>query len=467
LTKASRHKEGEDSKSVNACIDALIWVGSSSKKTETVDEFLKEAQLRGCCRRLPFIPSWAEFGKTKVFLAHRDIHEVPSRGSIFGYFVLHRIEIITENEVAQSLSKIQDKTPWPRNIKDYATRIKKWKKKGYSEQNIKRRLEKRLQTKYIIDFAKGETSEELDPELPEDLKELIEQFKEFIKDVIRKIFQKLLEIDNNGKIGNIGCFPPNNSTEGEGHRMCSIRKGPGSVYAVDALCATIHDTYQQKLQKRLEVKKSGEREAVLEEIKQDNQDSWEEWVEYKRNHEWTVQELLEMYRGPFHDAVETHFDSDRQPKYPIDPRLKGKASNYGDLIVFKKPFPILERKPRAAFRGVCHIDGDKLIDQIVKHSEEGFVPTIYYCKAKPAPSRPRKQIATKDEVITLLAQELHVSKTRAKHLLDKSWLKRRVNNFKSLKLQGIGTIRLKGKKGHKKIKFYPAKTIRSIKPKKK
>jgi nucleoid DNA-binding protein/DNA-binding transcriptional MerR regulator len=468
--KAPRHKEGEDSKSANACIDALIWVGSSPNKTETVNEYLKEAKLRGCCRRLPFIPSWAEFGKTKVFLAHRGKHKVPSRGSIFGYFVLHRIEIITKNEVAQSLPKKKYKTSWPRNIKDYATRIKKWRKKGYSEQKIKRRLKKRLQTQYIKDFAKGETSEELDPELPEELKDLIDEWKEFIEEVIREILQKLFEIGtrkrDNGKIDTLGCFPSEKSRRAEGHRMCSIRKGPGSIYAVDALCATIHDTYQQLLREYLyaESKNSGtSEEKVLDRLQRENQESMDEWIKYKRNHKWKLKELLEMYKGPFHDAVKKHFRSDRQPKYPIDPRLKGKARHYGELVVFKKPFPILEKEPQAAFLGVCHIDGDKLIDQIANHrGKKALVPKIYYCNGE------LQQIATKKELVTWLTQELHVSSACAARFLDEmaQTTRDQLEEFNKFKLPGIGTIRLKEKRGQKKITFYPFKTLRSIKPQK-
>jgi len=467
--KASQHKEGPDNRSVDVCIDALLWVGNAPKKTKTVEEFLKEAQLRGCCRQLPFIPSWAEFGKTKVFLAHRDKHKVPSRGSLFGYFVLHRVEIITRNEVAQSLSKIQDsKIPWPRNVKRYVTRIKKWKEKGYSPQEIERRLEEMLQKNYIIDFASGKTSEEPKPIVLEDVMKLIDQStKELIERLIRKLIKKWLKRDNGG------CFPSDDSSKGEGHRMCSIRKRPGSVYAVDALCAAVHDTYRRLLRQYLsaESRKSGKSEQeILQRIKKENQESWKGWVKYKRKHKWNVQDLLERYKGPFYEAVKTHFRPDRQPKYPIDPRLRSKASNHGELIVFKKPFPILEKAPQAAFKGICHIDGDKLIDQIAKHmGKKALVPTIYFCKAKESPSRPLQKIVTKEELATWLAQELHVSKACATRFLDKVSLKAReqLQDFQKFKLPGIGTLRLQGKKARKKIKFSPAKAIRSIESRKK
>jgi len=323
-------------------------------------------------------------------------------------------------------------------------------------------LEESLEEEFIVDLAKGKTSEEPDPELPEEIKKLIKQFKELIERVTKKIVQRWYRVDNGG------CFPADKSRRAEGHRMCSIRKGPGSIYAVDALCATIHDTYRQLLREYLyaESKKSGKsEEEILQRIQRENQESMDEWVKYKRNHKWKVKELLEMYKGPFYDAVETHFRSDRQPKYPIDPRLKSKASNYGDLIVFKKPFPILEKAPRAAFRGICHIDGDKLIDQIANHKgKKALIPTIHFCIAKATPSRPLRQIVTKMELATLLARELHVSNACATRFLDRLSLKtlEQLQDFQKFKLPGIGTIRLQGKKGHKKIKFYPAKAIQLI-----
>lgn len=481
LKKASRYKGDGDSRSANACIDGLLWVGNAPKKYKTVDDFLKEAQLRGCCRQLPHVPIWAIFGKTKIFLAHRDKHKVPSRGSIFGYFVLHRIEIITRNKVAKSLSKIKkSKIPWPRNVndyvKDYATRAKKWKDKRYSTQKIERRLEEMLQKSYPMDLASGETTEEPWSTVLGDIMKLIDpSIKELIERLISKLMKKWLNelvekwlIRDNG-----GCFPPEYSTIGEGHRMCSIRKGPRSVYAVDALCAAVHDTYQKLLRKKIsdERKKSGKKkQETLREIKQENQKSWEKWVKDKRPPKWKAQDLLEVYKGPFHEAVKKHFRPRRyQLKYPIDPRLLNKVRTYGELIVFKKPFPILEKAPQAAFQGICHIDGDKLIDQIAKHTgKKALVPTIYFCKEKEPPSRPLRKM-TKEELVTWLAQELHVSKACATSFLYKVSLiaREQLRDFQEFKLPGIGTIRLQGKKARKKIKFSPVKAIRSIRSRKK
>ena len=59
----------------NACIDPMLWVGNAPHQWQSIGEFVKEAQLRGCCRKLPFLTGWMKFGETKVFLAHRDMHK--------------------------------------------------------------------------------------------------------------------------------------------------------------------------------------------------------------------------------------------------------------------------------------------------------------------------------------------------------------------------------------------------------
>ena len=119
------------------CTDALVWIGNKSNKYPTVDDFVKESQLRGCCRQLPFIPVWMKSGKTKIFLAHRNTHRTQKRGSIFGYFVLHQIEIIAKEEVVRSLrDPKKSRKLWPQNIDDYLASVEKWQEKGYSESDI-------------------------------------------------------------------------------------------------------------------------------------------------------------------------------------------------------------------------------------------------------------------------------------------------------------------------------------------
>lgn len=88
--------------------DIMIWIGKSYKSILCEEEvscgmpitkdrnkcYVHEAEWRGCCRKVPRIPTWAIPGKTKIFLVHRDGFKSEAKGKIFGYFVLDRIEVI-------------------------------------------------------------------------------------------------------------------------------------------------------------------------------------------------------------------------------------------------------------------------------------------------------------------------------------------------------------------------------------
>ncbi len=429
----------------NECIDAMLWIGNKPGKYQTVNEFVKEAKLLGCCRQLPFVPGWVKFGKSKVFLAHRDKYKCShSRGSVFGYFVLHRIEIITDDEVAKNLPKKQkDNSLWPYDVQKYI-KLSKNLEKTHTQEEIKRHLFEKLQKDNMPNIAKGKTCKE--PPSKED--------DEYIIKLIKKILEELFKKSFNWDI--VKCFPPDFS-RAEGHRMCSLRKGPGSVYCVDALCATIHNNYLKRLKELLYAKSKLEQQQLLNKIQEENKDAWNKWKKYRKDHpKWNIQKLLQFYRGPFKEAVKEIY-SIWKLLYPIDPRLNGKARIFGELIVFNKPYPILERAPQAAFRGIWHINGDRLIDQIAKHKgKKSLRLKIYFCGAKEHPE-------TKDELATWLAERLYVSKSCAKLFLDKLAEEacKQLSLNQKFKIPGIGTIRIQGKKVCK-IKFFPAKAISQL-----
>ncbi len=454
-------------KKESRCIDALVWIGNMPTKYPTVDDFVKEAQLRGCCRQLPFIPVWMKSGKTKIFLAHRDTHKTQKRGSIFGYFVLHQIEIITREDVARTLRDPGNiKNLWPRNIMDYVSCVKTWMKEGHSESEIRIRLNEKLQRKYMIDVARGKTNS----------RPSAKKYSKHILDLIEDILGILLSdclpwpdddedygiVDFIGDILNIlFCSYPGPPIRGEGHRMCSLRKGPGAVYAVDAMCATVHSLYRRLLHRHLlsESKKSGKSQLdTLESIYFENKRAWKDWQEFRKNNKWNVEDLLRHYKGPFNEAVKMVFDVWKL-KYPIDQRIQGNANNFGELIVFKKPFPILEKAPQVAFKGICRIDGDKLIDQIAKHkSKRALVVKLFYCgKDKFIENAP---IKTKEQLISHLSQELNLNKACARLFLDKLSFKTKeqLEHFGYFRLPRIGSISLQDKK-NSKITFSPFKEI--------
>lgn len=461
------------------CIDALIWIGGTYSK---VDDFVKEAQLRGCCRQLPFIPFWMRPRKSKIFLAHRDIHKTKKRGSVFGYFVLQRIEVITKDEIIQSLQHRRNiDNLWPRNLNDYISCIDEWGKQDYSESEIRMKLKERLQYKHLKEIATGKTSS----------KPSGEESNEWIVDLIEDVLEDLLNIclpdfgdDEDYDIIDfisdildiLFCNYPAPPVRGESHRMCSFRKGPGSVYALDALCAAIHSYYRYLLPKYLvsESERYGKSQRqVLNKIHLDNMKAWKNWQKYRKNNEWRTRELLDYYKGPFREAVKIVFDN-WERKYPIDKRLREKAENFGELIVLKKPFPIIEKTPQAAFRGVCQINGDRLIDQIANsNTQRDLVVKLFYCGKDQF--RNEEPIKTKAQLVSYLSQELNLNKAYARRYIDgiSYKAKEQLKYFGYFKLPGICTIRLKNLNGSKidfylhkgipgKGKFYPYKDISDI-----
>lgn len=114
-----------------ACIDFLIWIGTSKKRSVTLEEvdgekkivykparyssingYIKEAKELGCCRRIPQLPYWAVLGKSRVFLVHQGNHKRLDRGSIFGYYTLKRIEFIARQEGPNPIKPYRGKLPW-------------------------------------------------------------------------------------------------------------------------------------------------------------------------------------------------------------------------------------------------------------------------------------------------------------------------------------------------------------------
>lgn len=374
-----------------ACIDGMLWVGHGPHTYERVKEFVAEAQLRGCCRQLPFVPSWVEFGKTKIFLAHRDGRQSPrrahrdrhqslSRGSLFGYFVLHRIEIITKDAAARSLrAKRRAGSLWPHDMSPYVDRAEQWWRQKLSWGEIQIRLRREFQQRHARDVARGRTvkrpkrwpfGKELEDALKEAIKKVIEHaLEDFVKDWLDRHKQ--------------GCFPSRESTRAEGERMCSFRKEPGSIYAVDALCAAIYDTYRRRLQEyiaRGSKTSSASGHNLVEDLRQEMSATWRGWLRRKRSHRWKIEHLLEQYKGPFREAVESFLPKGWQPKYRLDGRLRGKAVQYGELVVFNRPFPVFDRAPQAAFRGILRVEGDALIKQIANYrGKKRLVVKIPYC----------------------------------------------------------------------------------------
>jgi hypothetical protein len=132
LARAREHQRDDS----GAPSDLLMWIGSQFYPT--IDDFVAEAQILGCSKRIARIPDGLRVGQTRVFLVHGD--SVPckvctgkgfidgakvststmtqpceqcdgrgriEKGMIFGFFLVDHVDlIISKNVNAQSLAQV-------------------------------------------------------------------------------------------------------------------------------------------------------------------------------------------------------------------------------------------------------------------------------------------------------------------------------------------------------------------------
>ena len=435
-------------------IDLLVWVGSGPRQYQRVDQFLTEAKLRGCCRQLPSSERWMTPGKTRVFLVHRAGHKDKTKASVFGYYVLHRIEVIAETNIANKMNVDQ---LWPKNPGPYLALVERCRKRNLSKNAIKAALKSKLQHDHLRNVARDEVSEKSEFHLNDDLAELLKEvLKEEVEDWLRDHL-----------------FHPEHTRDGEGHRGCSTRKGPGSIYLVDALCAAIHDQYRIKLERELSNRSSNQQQEYLKGLKQGQNELWYPWFKTHRRRAWKPDELLGLYRGPFLEAVKQF--KNWKSKIPLDQRLRGKAERYSELIVFKEPHPSYQNLPKASFRGFRHIDGDELINQIADHKgKERLVLNIPYLVNEESPDMKQKQqksagpekIRSQVQLAALLAGKLGLTKASTSRFFSQLpvLVAEQLRLFGKFKIQGVGTIRFRGTAARRPIAFEPSEVLnRSLK----
>lgn len=451
------------------CQDCLIWIGGSYK---TVDEYLREAETRGCCRQVPSWPSWAKPGETRVFLAHRDGFVGSERGVIFGYFTLHGVDIILTQQDCdkyKSLTAKCQRTPECRNDPDLLKEF--WKTP-----------EGRKHAEPLIDFWRKKLSNNRLPFRMPDGTEVPRKGLE--EDVIDFLIDLLISCEPDGDAdghGGYGISADQSSLEEARDCPPGLRLGPEtsnppgrpSLYFVDTLEREIAKIFCDLLKDLLKDQLLGEeqkksRNKKHESLAQKPKKNRSEYIaklraiaseEKRPGHQKGIPQFQEAVRK----AARL-----RKSWAEVQDNLKGFATVRGAMVVFNKPYPILKKAPQAAFRGLWHIDGDKLIEQIANHTgKQALIPTIYFCKANRRHDMQPQEIVTKQDLAVWLAEELHVNKACATSLLDKISEKARehLQQFQKFKLPGIGTIHLKTTKSGKKIVFSPHKPISSLETK--
>lgn len=357
--------------------DSILWIGQSysqiicDQEPEPFSEYcyikgkrkhrcyVHEVEMRGCSRKIPQAPKWLVPRKSRIFLMYRDENSA-ERGLIFGYFVLRRFEHIVSRQYGEVFAN-RESTPWIEEIcqkiisavleKIEAARIVEIRgcHRDFIESNLRKEFDKHWKKGLERRLGKGgdvtvrprstkkrwPSSEEL----------LDEELTDFLEDVLEDIIQdwveeQIEELQRNGRDhrdypwlgdGNGSVPVPRNRANNEEPRYCSKRLKVGAIYAVDALAAAITDAFAHEL--------SGKRPTTI------------------KAGEALFRETLMKVHQQYQEGTVTK----------IDPRIQNHAEIRGELVVFKQPYPVFERKPRAEFRGLLCVDGDKLLEEVARH----------------------------------------------------------------------------------------------------
>ena len=439
--------------------DCLIWIGGPY---QTVDQFVKEAEQRGCCRKVPSWPSWVKPNKTRVFLAHRDGHDRTDRGSLFGYFIPHGVDIILTQEKCEQyknlLSKYRAAREEPKDLKpllDFWHGEFHGKRLPISlpenpggrpgEPPIKRSTRK----------PHGPLNDDSDDEAETPSSSDNDFFIEFLLDFV-------ISCEPNGDgSGAAGYGISNDQTALEADRDCGSRPGTlgaPAFYLVDALAREIESIFCEILKKLIKEEleqrqkgKSGKKKTAQKEVVQ----------ELKRNAQGNTQKGLWQGIPEFEQAVRRAF-SKRKKWATIPDELSRIASTRGALVVFKKPYPSFRRLPQAAFRGLLRIDGDQLLKEIqaarASRSQTREIILPYY-RAGLDDGRNKK---SESQLITQLAQEWQASKSFVENIWESflGMITDELQKTGRITLTNVGTLSVKGKAGTKQVKFKPSDVLK-------
>lgn len=408
------------------CIDFIVWIGQT-KVYKSIDDYIKEAERLGCCRRIPQVPSWAVPEKSRVFLVHRGNHKALNRGSIFGFYILKRIEIITGKQGPDPVKRNKGRILWSNK---YYEELK--------EAANGNKVEKKLKRNFLRDISTGKIDlgyEE--PEVGDDDK--IDRIRKLLKNILEEVWNEYKEWLESEYYKIV----PTEQSEMAGGLGCSRRTTPGAVYLVDTLASEINDAFHRKLyewlaEKGKEQHPGKSREQLLEILKK------------TENKAIYPEEGVSLFRDAHKEVL-----TKRAPERVIPDPLKGKAHSRGELVVFDKPYPIFQRSPYAAFRGYFRINGDQLIKQIIDGKR---IPSIPYCDSiKLNKSRTKSQLATH------FASELGLQKTTVNKFFRglSELVIVELKRHKSISIPNIGRFSLSKKNA---VTFRAAKRIKDRVP---
>jgi hypothetical protein len=288
--------------------DLLTWVGE--RAYPTIDEFVREAQLLGCSRRLPGLMKWIIPGQTRVFLVHKNGIDDESYGALFGFFTINSVHIIYDD--------IDDGIPCGRNVGSCYPVLSPGVEPPRNRVEFVEYIVKR---KIIIKRCEGIVTID---------KLLDELWKEWLKDAIKSIIQDGVR------------YIPWSVEADNLERFCGGVSGLGSgrypgAYASDELGDWILDQILDWL---------------LDEPELPEEYFWEEVIEENV----TVHRRRKQKKAPLGTSRSRRIDIDEiHHRYGEPPR------NIQQITVFDKPYPLYYHPPKASFRGFQRIDGNSLL----------------------------------------------------------------------------------------------------------
>ena len=413
--------------------DCLIWVDGPYR---TVNQFIKEAERRGCCRKVPFWPSWAKPGKTRVFLAHRAGHDRTDRGSIFGYFTLHGVDIVFTQEKCEGYKALLSKYhEAPRDQKDLEPLVDFWREEFHGK-----RLPVTLPAKPAADPKKPSPS--------------------YDGSIIDFILDFLISCKPNGDgSGAPGYGISQDQTNLEADRICGARPGNPALYFVDALAREIESVFCEILKEIM--KKALEEEGEEEEDTRKKKRAREIVAELTRKAKRNKKNGRRQGIPEFQHAVKKVLS--RAKRWATVPKeLDGFADKRGALVVFERSYPSFRRLPQAAFLGLLRIDGDQLLEKIsdvyASRSRRREIELPYYKTGQVG----AQQKKTKQQLIADLAQEWQASK----EFVEEIWrsfhgmITHELVKRGKITLTNVGTLSVKKSRGVKEVKFEQSKVLK-------
>lgn len=496
--------------SLGRCIDGLLWLGQSysrfsckAKKTCAIPLrqhpphcFLHEAERRGVSRKVSQVPAWAVAGKTRIFLAHRGGLGAKHKGRLFGYFVLHRIEI---------LSRSQNLAPPPVTV--LTARILKGRGllegfiydyhtgKPVAGANISavgvgspRKAKADAQGYYRVALSPGTYSVNVSTAkaTPVSVQGLhVAEGKKRKQDIFTK--GRIRETERRQKCWDGSEIVTHRFINGRWRRTneeCPELDEPPECSDGDVRFGFCDDGSLITTQVCLDGEWQDTGAECPQELSIDNEmfsehrscslrlkprgvylvDCLNAEIVEKFGLDPELKIIQERYRRAasdlekekaihdgrklFNSVVDRILDR-RKSRVKVPARLKGKAYVCGELVLFKEP-PFLERHPSPAFRSLAHIDGDHVLEQIGKTSsvQIRFCPRLKTMpKTRTATRRSNSLTMTKRDIVCRLAEQEKIPLAVANRFFDQLYgiARTELKTKGVFRLPHFGTLRLKKK----------------------